>query len=98
MDELSRPPFQRHPTCIRDPVALAADRLAASLDSLVPRIGKTCADEASDCVAIDPVHEYKRSLGHDTRALQAWLGHRNIQHTVRYTKLAPDRFKDFWRE
>ena len=26
--------------------------------------------------------------GHDTRALQAYLGHRNIQHTVRYTELA----------
>jgi integrase len=37
------------------------------------------------------------NAGHDTRALQAWLGHRNIQHTVRYTELAPDRFKDFWR-
>jgi site-specific recombinase XerD len=36
--------------------------------------------------------------GHDTRALQAWLGHRNIQHTVRYTELAPDRFKNFWRD
>ena len=36
--------------------------------------------------------------GHDTRALQAWLGHRNIQHMVRYTELAPDRFRDFWRE
>ena len=35
--------------------------------------------------------------GHDTRALQAWLGHRNIQHTVRYTELSPTRFKDFWR-
>jgi len=35
--------------------------------------------------------------GHDTRALQAYLGHRNIQHTVRYTELSPDRFKDFWR-
>jgi hypothetical protein len=29
--------------------------------------------------------------------LQAWLGHRAIQHTVRYTELAPGRFKDFWR-
>jgi integrase len=38
------------------------------------------------------------SKGHDTRALQAYLGHRNIQHTVRYTELAPDRFKNFWRE
>ena len=35
--------------------------------------------------------------GHDTRALQAYLGHRNIQHTVRYTELASDRFKNFWR-
>jgi integrase len=35
--------------------------------------------------------------GHDTRALQAYLGHRNIQHTVRYTELSPIRFKNFWR-
>lgn len=35
--------------------------------------------------------------GHDTRALQAYLGHRNIQHTVRYTELVSTRFKDFWR-
>src|SRR5215471_17862761 len=33
--------------------------------------------------------------GHDTRALQHYLGHKNIQHTVRYTEMAPDRFKDF---
>jgi integrase len=36
--------------------------------------------------------------GHDTRAIQDWLGHRSIQHTVRYTELAPTRFKDFWRD
>ena len=34
--------------------------------------------------------------GHDTRAIQHYLGHKNIQHTVRYTELSPDRFKDFW--
>ena len=28
--------------------------------------------------------------GHDTRSLQAYLGHKNIQHTVRYTELSPD--------
>jgi integrase len=33
--------------------------------------------------------------GQDT--LQHYLGHRNIQHTVRYTEMAPDRFKTFWR-
>jgi type 1 fimbriae regulatory protein FimB/type 1 fimbriae regulatory protein FimE len=36
--------------------------------------------------------------GHDTRALQAYLGHKNIQHTVRYTELSPTRFKSFWRD
>jgi site-specific recombinase XerD len=35
--------------------------------------------------------------GHDTRTLQAYLGHRNIQHTVRYTELSPTWFKDFWQ-
>jgi site-specific recombinase XerD len=38
------------------------------------------------------------NAGHDTRTLQAWLGHRNIQHTVRYTELAPTRFKGLWRD
>jgi integrase len=36
--------------------------------------------------------------GHDTRALQHYLGHKNIQHTVRYTELSPDKFRDFWRD
>jgi type 1 fimbriae regulatory protein FimB/type 1 fimbriae regulatory protein FimE len=36
--------------------------------------------------------------GQDTRAIQHYLGHRNIQHTTRYTELAADRFKDFWRD
>ena len=36
--------------------------------------------------------------GIDTRALQAYLGHRNIQNTTRYTAWAPDRFKGFWRD
>jgi type 1 fimbriae regulatory protein FimB/type 1 fimbriae regulatory protein FimE len=36
--------------------------------------------------------------GHDTRSLQHYLGHKNIQYTVRYTELAPDRFKSFWKD
>ena len=35
--------------------------------------------------------------GHDTRSLQAYLGHCSIQHTVKYTALSPERFKNFWR-
>ena len=36
--------------------------------------------------------------GHDTRAIQQYLGHKNIQHTVRYTELASTRFRNFWRD
>lgn len=36
--------------------------------------------------------------GQDTRAIQHYLGHRNIQHTVRYTELAPGRFRGFWED
>ena len=36
--------------------------------------------------------------GHDTRAIQHYLGHRSIASTVRYTALAPDRFKGFWKD
>jgi type 1 fimbriae regulatory protein FimB/type 1 fimbriae regulatory protein FimE len=36
--------------------------------------------------------------GVDTRSLQHYLGHKNIQHTVRYTELSPDRFRGFWKD
>ncbi len=36
--------------------------------------------------------------GQDTRAIQHYLGHKNIQHTVIYTNMSADRFKDFWKD
>ena len=36
--------------------------------------------------------------GHDTRAIQHYLGHKNIQHTVRYTELSSERFNHFWMD
>jgi type 1 fimbriae regulatory protein FimB/type 1 fimbriae regulatory protein FimE len=33
------------------------------------------------------------AAGYSTRMVQDWLGHRNIQHTVRYSELDPDRFR-----
>src|SRR5262245_58491119 len=36
--------------------------------------------------------------GHDTRGLQAYLGHKNIQHTVRYSELSPTRFRGWWKD
>jgi site-specific recombinase XerD len=36
--------------------------------------------------------------GHDTWAIQGWLKRRSITGTAVYTALAPNRFKDFWRD
>jgi len=36
--------------------------------------------------------------GHDVRMIQQYLGHKNIQHTVRYTTLSADCFKEFWSD
>ncbi len=70
-----------------------------SFHALIQRLG----ERAGMAFPIHP-HMLRHACGfalvnasHDTRSVQAWLGHRNIQHTVRYTELAPDRFKDFWR-
>jgi len=41
---------------------------------------------------------YLANEGHDTRAIQHYMGHKNIQHTVRYTELAADRFNGFWAD
>jgi type 1 fimbriae regulatory protein FimB/type 1 fimbriae regulatory protein FimE len=41
---------------------------------------------------------YLTNAGQDTRAIQLYLGHKNIQHTVRYTELASGLFKDFWKD
>jgi type 1 fimbriae regulatory protein FimB/type 1 fimbriae regulatory protein FimE len=50
-------------------------------------------------------HQLRHACGYklandkqDTRAIQLFLGHRNIQHTVKYTELAAERFQDFWRD
>jgi type 1 fimbriae regulatory protein FimB/type 1 fimbriae regulatory protein FimE len=73
---------------------------ADAVNRLIKRIGERAA------IAF-PVHAHMlrhacgytlANAGHDTRALQDWLGHRSIQHTVRYTELSPTRFKDFWRD
>ncbi len=64
--------------------------------------------QAARAAGIDfPVHPhmlrhatgfYLANTGQDTRAIQLYLGHKSIQHTVRYTELAADRFKDFWKD
>ena len=61
-------------------------------------------EEASIGLAVHPYmlrHAtgfYLANNGVDTRTIQAYLGHRNIKHTVRYTQLAPERFRALWRD
>jgi integrase len=72
----------------------------AGLQKLIARAGEKAGFEF-------PVHPHMlrhacgyalANAGQDTRALQAYLGHRCIQHTVRYTELSSERFKRFWRD
>ena len=70
-------------------------------------IGKLVARagiEAGFDSAVHP-HQLRHACGYklandgtDTRTIQAYLGHRSIQHTVKYTALAPDRFNGLWRD
>lgn len=39
---------------------------------------------------------YLANRGIDTRTIQDYMGHRNIQNTERYTQLAPNKFKGLW--
>ena len=41
---------------------------------------------------------YLANQGVDTRAIQCYLGYKNITHTTRYTELAAGRFNEFWRD
>jgi type 1 fimbriae regulatory protein FimB/type 1 fimbriae regulatory protein FimE len=41
---------------------------------------------------------YLAAMGHDTRAIQDYLGHKNIHHTVRYTQMSPKRFESFFTD
>jgi site-specific recombinase XerD len=40
---------------------------------------------------------YLANRGYDTRLVQDYLGHKNIAHTVRYTRTAAVRFEGLWR-
>lgn len=73
---------------------------AAGFRRMLSRVGAMCTLDF-------PIHPhmlrhacgYKLANdGHDTRAIQLYLGHRNIQHTVRYTELSAECFSKFWND
>ena len=86
------------------PYVLTSERRSAMTASSVRKIIARAGDQAPLGFPVHP-HMLRHACGfklanegHDTRAIQHYLGHRNIQHTVRYTELAADRFKRFWSD
>jgi len=87
----------------KSPFVFTSERGSPFSTSGVARLVRCAGETAGLGIKVHP-HMLRHACGfalankgHDTRALQAYLGHRNIQHTVRYTELTPTRFKDFWR-
>lgn len=86
------------------PYVFTTERRGGMTDSSVRKIIARAGDEAQLGFPVHP-HMLRHACGfklandgQDTRAIQHYLGHRNIQHTVRYTELSADRFKRFWAD
>jgi type 1 fimbriae regulatory protein FimE len=83
---------------------LLSERKGPLTDSSVRKMIAQAGEGAALGFPVHP-HQLRHSCGfklandkQDTRAIQLFLGHRNIQHTVKYTELAAGRFQDFWRD
>ena len=82
------------------PFVFASERGGPFTPSGFAKLLARTGDEAKIGFKVHP-HMLRHACGYalankgiDTRTLQAYLGHRSIQHTVRYTELAPIRFKN----
>jgi type 1 fimbriae regulatory protein FimB/type 1 fimbriae regulatory protein FimE len=83
------------------PFVFVSERAAAfSIQAMVERAARAAGFD----MKIHP-HMLRHSCGYklandgvDTRTIQSYLGHKSIQHTVRYTELAPTRFKSLFRD
>lgn len=81
-----------------------SERKGPLTDSNVRKMVARAGVEAKLPFAVHP-HMLRHATGYklansgeDTRAIQHYLGHKNIHHTTKYTELSPDRFKNFWQD
>lgn len=86
------------------PYVFSSERKAPLTSDAIRKILSRAGKEAKMPFTVHP-HMLRHACGYklaqagqDTRAIQHYLGHKNIQHTVRYTQLSPERFKDFWKD
>jgi type 1 fimbriae regulatory protein FimE len=88
----------------RSPYLFVSERKGPITDSNVRKMIARAGEAAGLPFPVHP-HMLRHATGYklandgqDTRAIQHYLGHRNIAHTVKYTELSPDRFKGFWQD
>jgi type 1 fimbriae regulatory protein FimB/type 1 fimbriae regulatory protein FimE len=86
------------------PYVFVTERATALTDSGVRKIVQRAGEIAGFAFSVHP-HMLRHACGfklandgRDTRSIQHYMGHKQIQHTVRYTELRADRFKDFWKD
>jgi type 1 fimbriae regulatory protein FimB/type 1 fimbriae regulatory protein FimE len=86
------------------PYIFISERKSPLTDRVVRHIIARAGQEAKLAFTIHPhmlrhsIGFYLANKGHDTRAIQSYLGHANIKNTVIYTELSPQRFKKFWED
>lgn len=84
------------------PFVFASERNGPMTDSNVRKLIARLGEVAKFPYRIHP-HQLRHAAGYrlvneknaNIRAVQLWLGHKNIMHTVRYTELSEQAFKDF---
>ncbi len=86
----------------KTPWIFMSERGAPITDDTVRKIISRAGEVAGFDFPLHP-HMLRHSCGYalaakgtDTRRIQDYLGHKNINHTVRYTQLAPNRFDGLW--
>ena len=73
------------------------DKIEKELTKTLPNDGASALRRAATNCSLDGMFARRDHNYVGTRAIQHYLGHKNIEHTVRYTELAADRFNGFWK-
>lgn len=89
---------------LKTPYVFVSERKALLTDSTFHNLVTRAGETAKRGMPIH-LHMLRHSTGfklandgQDTRGLQHYLVHKNIQHTVHYTQLAADRFNNSWED
>jgi type 1 fimbriae regulatory protein FimE len=82
------------------PFVFSSERRGPISERAIHRIIAAAGRKAKISFPVHP-HQLRHTCGYqlankgvDTRAIQGYLGHKNIAHTVRYSQLAAGRFKE----